>query len=259
LSPQGDEDRLLLFSGGPYTEKGEKVEEYFCLDTASCYTFVIKDSSGDGFCCSNGLGRYQLFYNSGVLAFESFANFDFERSHVFCGSGYQCQMSTDFLIEHDTGQNNGSIMVIAENGMSPYSYSLNGGEPQVQPLFTDLAHGSYSIYVEDNTRKCSVLDSIEIQLDTGLGDLSGSKDEIRIMPNPNSGFFSFEYINSQLQDASILMQIIDSNGWIIQSRRVSKYDVTYRSQVSLLNYPAGKYYIRLIGENKSKVAAVIKL
>jgi len=45
---------------------GASTGSSICLDTLTCYKFTIYDSYGDGICCSQGNGSYDLVYD-GVL------------------------------------------------------------------------------------------------------------------------------------------------------------------------------------------------
>jgi hypothetical protein len=49
---------------------GEQITESLCL-TDSCFTFVLKDSYGDGFCCSFGNGSFYLVNNLGDTIAQS--------------------------------------------------------------------------------------------------------------------------------------------------------------------------------------------
>lgn len=47
------------------------------------------------------------------------------------------------------GQTNGSIAVAASGGVPPYQYSLGGTVYQASPVFSGLAAGAYSVFVQD--------------------------------------------------------------------------------------------------------------
>lgn len=47
------------------------------------------------------------------------------------------------------GEDNGAIRVLLQGGQAPFSFRLNGGTPQTDPLFNGLAAGDYSVNVED--------------------------------------------------------------------------------------------------------------
>ncbi len=49
-----------------------------------CYTFVFKDSYGDGICCTNGNGSYALINNSTNNNITSGSTFTYQRTKSFC-------------------------------------------------------------------------------------------------------------------------------------------------------------------------------
>ncbi|MCH2224334.1 MAG: CotH kinase family protein [Crocinitomicaceae bacterium] len=51
-----------------------------CLDSTICYEFTIYDSFGDGICCSQGQGSYELTYDGVVI--KTGGEYDFQESHV---------------------------------------------------------------------------------------------------------------------------------------------------------------------------------
>jgi hypothetical protein len=53
-------DGAVWFEGGPYTTPGQVIQEEFELSVFDCYQFVIYDAGGNGICCDNGIGLYQL-------------------------------------------------------------------------------------------------------------------------------------------------------------------------------------------------------
>lgn len=55
-----------------------------------------------------------------------------------------------------------TIEAVATGGFGTYEYSINGFDWQSSPLFTDLTHGTYIIYVRD-LQRCGILFSEEIQ------------------------------------------------------------------------------------------------
>jgi hypothetical protein len=53
-----------------------------CLDTGSCYTFVIRDSQGDGLCCIAGRGSYTYQVDDSIT--ETGGDFFDRKVHLFC-------------------------------------------------------------------------------------------------------------------------------------------------------------------------------
>ena len=53
----------IVYEGGPYTDTTTSpavITEVFNLPNDECYTFKMFDNYGDGFCCENGTGYYNL-------------------------------------------------------------------------------------------------------------------------------------------------------------------------------------------------------
>jgi hypothetical protein len=73
----------VVFSGGTYGSQadGSSLTVTKCLD-AGCYTFTIKDTYGDGICCSYGNGSYTVTSNG--TTFASGGTFGASQSTNFC-------------------------------------------------------------------------------------------------------------------------------------------------------------------------------
>ncbi|MEQ3691531.1 MAG: M4 family metallopeptidase [Flavobacterium sp.] len=73
----------VVFSGGTYGSQadGSSLTVTKCLD-AGCYTFKMKDSYGDGMCCSYGSGSYTVTSNG--TTFASGGTFGTSQSTNFC-------------------------------------------------------------------------------------------------------------------------------------------------------------------------------
>src|SRR5690554_2888266 len=59
------------------------------------------------------------------------------------------------------GETDGGITLNASNGLAPYMYSLNGGTPQANNSFSNLAAGIYTVEVEDDNN-CFQTTTIEV-------------------------------------------------------------------------------------------------
>ncbi len=82
-------------------------------------------------------------------------------------------ISTMTTQDTDCETDNGSISITATGGTAPYMYSIDGGVTfNVNPLFTNLSDGLYSIIVND-ARSCS---------DSGLATIDGP-DPLLVMEN----------------------------------------------------------------------------
>ncbi len=74
-----------LFSGSGYTNSSSDISNIYCLD-AGCYTFEIRDSYGDGICCSYGYGSYNIKSNTGATLISG-GSFGSIQTKSFCVGG----------------------------------------------------------------------------------------------------------------------------------------------------------------------------
>lgn len=125
----------------------------------------------------NGTGPYDYSINNGVNFQPSgqFTNLPAGSYDVLIEDNSGCQGQVTIEIEEDNnltldldstnvscfGADDGSVSSSISNGLSPYSYSLNGGAGQASGTFTDLTPGSYEVTVTDDNG-CSVSETIEV-------------------------------------------------------------------------------------------------
>jgi len=82
-----DEQGVVVNSGGPYTQSGHIYQQTFTLNPG-CYTFNLRDAGGNGICCTNGYGVFQLTSDiSGQILGEG-DDFGYEAVHAFKVGGY---------------------------------------------------------------------------------------------------------------------------------------------------------------------------
>ena len=55
---------LSTFFGSMYIDDFTQYSNEYCIEDTR-YLFVVKDTYGDGICCSEGNGSYQVFYDGG--------------------------------------------------------------------------------------------------------------------------------------------------------------------------------------------------
>jgi hypothetical protein len=51
---------VVVASGGPYPEANKLYQTTITLPKADCYSFIITDTGGNGICCANGNGGYEV-------------------------------------------------------------------------------------------------------------------------------------------------------------------------------------------------------
>ena len=81
---RGESGNVLITSGSGYGNfpKGSTVRSRLCVSDA-CYTFVMKDKFGDGLCCGQGEGSYQVTLEDGTVLISG-GEFEDEDINEFC-------------------------------------------------------------------------------------------------------------------------------------------------------------------------------
>jgi hypothetical protein len=82
-----DDQGTVLYSGGPYSQSGQMVNEYFGLDNLSCYQFFFYDAGGNGLVAP---GFFYLYYGNNNAILEGTGDF-----------GYS--LSADISTDNETG------------------------------------------------------------------------------------------------------------------------------------------------------------
>lgn len=82
LAPEGGG---TIRQGGPYSDgqSGTVVNETLCLRTG-CYTLTMNDSYGDGICCAEGDGDFEVLDENGDVVLNGDGAFLFSTSSTFC-------------------------------------------------------------------------------------------------------------------------------------------------------------------------------
>ena len=106
----------ILLSGGPYPNLPDTgiTEHIFPLhlEQGECYKITIFDTFGDGICCDNGNGSYQLMDSDGTIILEGGANFLEEKiqfrahypGYTYFGTGVAQELSEKVAIYPNPAQ-----------------------------------------------------------------------------------------------------------------------------------------------------------
>lgn len=242
---------------GDFGMNEEEFRLNMCLSAEKCYLLILRDSYNDGFCCSFGLGTYTLSYDGGETILSDQADFGSFIQLSFCPDSGGCILNVDLVVEN-TNDQSGSILISASNGQAPYTYSIDGGLTfQDDPLFTNLTAGEYPVVVVDASGEC-MYESVAIVESILSNDESIISTAIKVSPNPSTALFNIA-VHGQDLGKSITLQVLDSSGRLIQQQHANQFSGVYQSMVSLMDRPAGKYFIKIQGENHLGMTSIIKL
>ena len=255
-----DDAGNALFNGGPYAgQPGAEIVEEWCLEPEACYEFTINDSAGDGICCLYGIGRYNVVDASGNLLINSNGQFGSSEANEFClGAACEIQLTADISPTTDSTTSNGSIMVMAVNGVAPYQYSIDAGTSfQTEPIFDNLPVGNYTILVEDS-QGCSASIAVEVPVDSNTGTIDLTEVGFRLFPNPTDGVFQIEANGFEDKGTFLPFGLYDSSGKLMYESRITKYDDQHLGTFSLYAFPAGVYFVRFFDREIGDLLRVVK-
>gem|GEM_PF-1230631 len=139
----------VFASGSGYDGQfaNQQIELTECLPVG-CFNFTIYDAFGDGICCANGEGYYQILNENGTLI-ASGGKFDAKETKSFCLTG-QSTLAVEVqelqAISCPAGQN-GTLSAIVSGNSGNVSYQWSNGA--TTPVITNLASGSYSVTITE--------------------------------------------------------------------------------------------------------------
>ncbi|HFC00494.1 MAG TPA: T9SS type A sorting domain-containing protein [Phaeodactylibacter sp.] len=169
-----------------------------------------------------------------------------------------CALSvTATVVNEISGVSPGSIEINAVNGIGTLEYSIDDGVTYLStPLFENLAASNYLVHVRDSAG-CEITLLVVVDMETSTNNVIFGTS-IEVLPNPTNGLFRINVTGLQRGDVFLPFYIYDVSGKLVQYSQLVKYDDTYTSEVSLVAYPAGTYFIRFLDENMNRLVKVVK-
>ncbi len=258
-----DASSNILFSGGTYPgQPFETINEDWCVAEGACYTFTIFDSYGDGLQTPFGQnGSYNIQDDEGnVLASIINVNFGYQEDNVFCVQ-FPCNLAADFDVtpEGTSNSDDGAILISVTSGVSPFSFSIDGGATsQLNSLFENLGGGVYDVVVTD-ANGCVIEQEVTVETLVAAND-QHREYSIKVFPNPSeSGAFWLEVKGLKGLYPLLELQVVDAIGRPVLYETLNSVDGHHKGLVSLYNYPAGVYYIRIKDEKINELVKIVRL
>jgi hypothetical protein len=210
---------------------------------------------------SGGTAPLQFNLNGGTFQNQnSFINLVAGNYNIIVKDANNCQFPLSVIISQPTAilvsaqsspstcsnSQNGSITLVASGGNGPYQYSINGGTPNSNGVFTGLAAGTYS-YLVTGTSQCSASGNVTVasppvlnmQLSGNPVSCSGGNNGV-ITVSASGGTAPYQYsINggnfggsasfTGLTAGTYNLQIKDNNDCLVSNT----YTVTQPGSISL--------------------------
>jgi hypothetical protein len=264
-----------------------EAQEGFCPDGTGCgftatinVTSTTSISANDGAISihpNSGLSPFQYSIDNGVTfldtnAFDGLAPGNYvvviQNANGLCS--YQESVSVEACVfttiniavinASTVVSTDGSIVITPTSGISPYLYSIDGGQNFVTDNeFLNLPVGPYNVIVQDASEICLYEENVPIKADTLVSvenyELS---NEINIYPNPTNDHFNIEIESISSPSNSVKFEVYDNLGRTIQTGSISKYD-GWKTTISLARYFPGAYFIKCYNSSFEKHFKVIKI
>lgn len=253
----------LIYSEGSLTENlsNSEYREEICVPIDACFEIEMTDTYGDGICCDFGEGNFIILNFEGELLLFNDGDFGSGVTESFCQDPVECMLDADIIITDasDIGIADGIINISAFNAIEPYLYSIDGGQTtQEETIFQNVSSGDYNVRVIDATGVCIYDETITVGILSSVTNVNGVAVTLSVAPNPTEDIFKFELKNLPTSDNFVSVQILDVSGKLIQNRIVGRYDDAFLGTFSLMNYPDGIYFVRVLHPTANLLEKVIK-
>ncbi len=242
---------------------GQDVEDVeICVNYNECYTLHVLDSYGDGICCFFGNGDFSLYHEDGTELIYNDGEFGDEAVEPFCLSDCELDFSYETVNASTNLSADGSITILAENGVEPYEYSIDGGTSFVSTnVFTDLEAGIYDVIVRDASEaNCSIEKVVDLgyEVNVNVDDLALS--EIKVFPNPTRDLITLRRSGDAFTDGPSVIKVYDPLGNTVYVQALESGALRGAGVVlSLASYPSGAYIIRYITRDAERSFTVFKI
>jgi large repetitive protein len=205
-----------------------------------------------------GVGSYQYSIDGGLYsALNTFGSLTPATYTIAVQDANSCSVSTVVTITQSTtllsitgtstpttGSNNGSITGVASNGTAPYKYSLNGGTPTTNNVFSALANGNYTLTVTD-AAGCAKSVVLSITFAEGL-TTTNFEGSINIYPNPAKDVIN---IDAETKGSNaVQIQIIDVLGQVIYKNYALSTNGSVSTSIDVSSFASGHYQVMLMDD-----------
>ena len=235
-----------IINTGSLSSGTDVYSEDICVNYESCLTLDVFDSYGDGICCGYGQGNFQVLDSAGIVIVSNDGDFDNFAQELFCLNTEECIITADVIITNATtvSANDGSISVYISSGISPYEYSIDGGQTfSNENNFKNLTPGTYDIVIQGAGGLCTYYESVLIQACTftdvdvvasGVPSVTSTVGSITITPNTGNGPYQYSNDGGQnFYDSNIFENLPSGlyNIVVTDSQNICQYEQSIRVEI----------------------------
>ncbi|MEM9820196.1 MAG: PEP/pyruvate-binding domain-containing protein [Bacteroidota bacterium] len=256
-----DEIDNELIASGNLNNGDDGLNETICVDYNSCLKLSVFDSYGDGICCSYGMGYFLLVSAGGDTLVYNDGDFGGEAEAIFCPNGIGCAFTTEITTSNASNQNalDGSITINATGGISPFQYSIDGGQSfSTNGSFFNLAAGEYQVVIADASGTCTNEKTVivDFEIASSIGTITA--EPVKVFPNPTEDQLTIAMEEDTYLFGSLRIEIYDALGRLIHEELIFSSGSDTKAIISMKNYPSGTYMIKCINPNFEQHLKVVK-
>jgi hypothetical protein len=149
------------------------------------------------------------------------------------------------------------IGVLATGGDGNYQYSIDNDDFQNSPVFGDVGPGTYTVLVRDESGCETSVSNVVVDFTSDVLNTSYGQ-RVTLFPNPTEGVFRVKIEGLTGNNVFLPIEIFDATGRRLQSGKMVRYNADYYGQFSLVTYPNGVYYLRVMDERVDRLLRVVK-
>ena len=151
------------------------------------------------------------------------------------------------------GASVGAIIATPTQGLAPFTYNWSNG--RTTDSIVGLSAGTYQLTITDG-RGCTQTASFTVVNTVGTFDVSSIFSKITLAPNPTTDIAS---LNIELsRPAAARVQVLNIMGQLLYETQSAGTIQQQTFDIDLSNRPSGVYLVRIMADNRSYVARLVK-
>ncbi|MBL6657905.1 MAG: T9SS type A sorting domain-containing protein [Flavobacteriales bacterium] len=156
---------------------------------------------------------------------------------------------------------NGAIIITPTSGLSPYLFSVDGGQNfEEDNEFYNLAVGNYNVVVQDASGVCEYEVNVPVEVDESNDVIENSinSNDILIHPNPTKDQIYVEFNSNSEMSEEVYIEVYDNSSRLISSGSLLTKN-NAKTMISLGELESGIYHLKCYNKSFNNYFKVVKI